>query len=97
MQRDTCVQGILNELFCLQWYSLNPLNTDAKEVGLASEAGGPEAKEKPFSDCLQKNILRFATTFLCTKHLCDHICAPVSPALLAEVRLPPQTNSSVIC
>lgn len=73
VQRDTCMHGILNTLLCLPWYSLNSLNTGAKEVGLASKAGGPETKEEPFSDPLQKNVLRFAPTRLCTKHLCDHI------------------------
>lgn len=67
------MHSILNALFCLQWYSLNSLNTGAKEVGLASKAGGPEAKEEPFSDRLQKNVFRFATALLPMKHLCDHI------------------------
>jgi len=67
------VRGILNALFCLQWYSLNSLKTGAKEVGLASKAGGPEAKKEPFNDRLQKNVLIFATAPLRMKQLCDHI------------------------
>lgn len=67
------MHSILNTLLCLPWYSLNSLNTGAEEVGLASKAGGPETKEEPFSGPLQKNVLRFAPTLLCMKHLCDHI------------------------
>lgn len=73
MQRDTCVHSILNTLFSLQWYSLNSLNTNAKEVGFASKAGGPETKKEPFNYRLQKNILRFATALLHMKYLCNKI------------------------
>lgn len=48
MQRDMCVQGILNALFCSERYSLNFLNSHAKEADLANKAGGPKAKEEPF-------------------------------------------------
>lgn len=69
------MHGILNMSFCLQGYSLNSLNTAAKEVGLASKAGGPEAKEGPFNDHLQTQVLRFATALLHVKHLCDPIAS----------------------
>lgn len=93
MQRGT-VHRILNALFCLQWYSLNSLNTGAKEVGLASKAGGPEAKEAPPKE-------HFQICYRPSPHEAplqsNQICALASPALLAEVRLTPQTNSSIIC
>lgn len=72
------MRSILNALLCSQRYSVNSLNAGAKEVRLASKAGGPEAKEEPFSVHLQKNVLRFATALLRVKHL----CGPIGPVLL---------------